>query len=126
MIGDLSISALGLCPPAMTNQLRSGETLATGGTLQAPTRPVTLVMQADGDLVLLKSGSERLWASETAGRGGTHVQMKPGGNLVLIGHRATIWETKTSGHRGARLVVQDDGNLVVYGKDKKFMWAGRK
>ena len=106
----------------MTNQLRSGETLATGGTLQAPTRPVTLVMQADGDLVLLKSGSERLWASETAGRGGTHVQMKPGGNLVLIGHRATVWETKTSGHRGARMVLQDDGNLVVYGADNTILW----
>ena len=48
--------------------------------------------------------------------------MKAGGNLVLIGHRATVWETKTSGHRGARLVVQDDGNLVVYGADSSILW----
>ena len=48
--------------------------------------------------------------------------MKAGGNLVLIGHRATVWDTKTSGHRGARLVVQDDGNLVVYGADNTILW----
>ena len=79
-------------------------------------------MQPDGDLVLLKSGAEKLWSSGTAGKGATHVQMKAGGNLVLVGHRATVWETKTSGHRGARLVVQDDGNLVVYGADNSILW----
>jgi Papain-like cysteine protease AvrRpt2 len=106
----------------MTNTLGPGQTLAAGHGLHAPTRPVTLVMQPDGDLVLLKSGAEKLWSSGTAGKGATHAQMKAGGNLVLIGHRATIWETKTSGSRGARLVVQDDGNLVVYGADSSVLW----
>ena len=72
--------------------------------------------------MLLKSGAETLWSSGTAGKGATHVQMRAGGNLVLVGHRATVWETKTSGHRGARLVVQDDGNLVVYGADNSIVW----
>ena len=107
----------------MTNQLRSGETLhATGGTLQAPTRPVRLVMQPDGDSSCSSPGPEKLWSSGTAGKGATHAQMRAGGNLVLVGHRATVWDTKTSGHRGARLVVQDDGNLVVYGADNSIVW----
>jgi len=106
----------------MTNNLGPGQTLAAGHELHAPTRPVTLVMQPDGDLVLLKSGAERLWSSGTAGKGATHAQMKAGGNLVLLGHRATVWEAKTGGHRGARLVVQDDGNLVVYGADNSVLW----
>src|SRR5947207_2809018 len=84
--------------------------------------PVTLVLQPDGDLALLTFGARKLWSSGTAGKGATHAQMKPGGNLVLVGHRATVWETKTSGHRGARLVVQDDGNLVVYGADNSILW----
>ena len=106
----------------MTNHLGPGQTLAAGHVLHAPTRPVTLVMQADGDLVLFKSGAERLWSSGTAGSGATHADMKPGGNLVLVGHRKTVWRSETSGHRGARLVVQDNGNLVIYGPDNAALW----
>ena len=79
-------------------------------------------MQADGDLVLLKSGAEKLWASGTAGKGATHAEMRAGGNLALVGSRKVVWQTKTNGHRGARLVVQDDGNLVVYGADQSVVW----
>jgi Papain-like cysteine protease AvrRpt2 len=106
----------------MQNQLGPGQTLAATRRLHAPTRPVTLVMQADGDLVLLKSGAEKVWSSKTAGSGATHAEMKPGGNLVLVGHRTTVWQSKTNGHRGARLVVQDDGNLVVYATDNSIVW----
>lgn len=97
----------------MTNHLGPGQTLAAGHELHAPTRPVTLVMQADGDLVLLKAGAERLWSSGTAGKGATHAEMRPGGNLALVGKRTVVWETKTNGNRGASLVVQDDGVLAV-------------
>ena len=106
----------------MTNVLGPGQTLAAGRRLHAPTRPVTLVMQPDGDLVLLKSGAEKLWASGTAGKGATHAEMRAGGNLALVGSRKVVWQTKTNGHRGARLVVQDDGNLVVYGADQSVVW----
>jgi len=106
----------------MTNHLGPGQTLAAGHELHAPTRPVTLVMQPDGDLVLLKSGAERLWASGTAGKGATHAEMRPGGNLALVGKRQVVWETKTNGHRGASLVVQDDGVLVVRGSDGADVW----
>jgi hypothetical protein len=106
----------------MATQLGPGQTLAAGRQLHAPTRPVTLAMQADGDLVLLKSGAERLWASGTAGSGATHAEMRAGGNLALVGRRKVVWETKTSGNRGARLVVQDDGNLVVRASDSSTVW----
>ena len=106
----------------MTNVLGPGQTLAAGRRLHAPTRPVTLVMQADGDLVLLKSGAETLWSAGTAGKGATHAEMRTGGNLALVGSRKVVWQTKTNGHRGARLVVQDDGNLVVYGADRSVVW----
>jgi hypothetical protein len=106
----------------MTNRLGPGQTLAAGHALHAPTRPVTLVMQADGDLVLLKSGAERLWAAGTAGSGATHAEMRPGGNLALLGQRKILWQTKTNGHRGASLVVQDDGRLVVRGTDGTDVW----
>src|SRR5436189_1445498 len=106
----------------MTNRLGPGQTLAAGHELHAPTRPVTLAMQPDGDLVLVKSGAERLWASGTAGSGATHAEMRAGGNLALVGKRKVIWQTKTNGHRGASLVVQDDGNLVVRGADGMDVW----
>jgi hypothetical protein len=106
----------------MTDHLGPGQTLAAGRQLHAPTRPVALTMQPDGDLVLAKAGGGRLWASGTAGSGATHAEMRPGGNLVLIGSRKVVWETKTNRHRGARLVVQDDGNLVVRGADDTTLW----
>jgi hypothetical protein len=106
----------------MTNHLGPGQTLAAGRQLHAPTRPVTLVMQADGELVLLKAGAERLWASGTAGSGATHAEMRPGGNLALVGRRKVVWQTETNGHRGASLVVQDDGVLVVRGIDGADVW----
>ena len=106
----------------MTNHLGPGQTLAAGAQLHAPTRPVTLVMQPDGNLVLLKSGAERLWASGTAGSGATHAEMRAGGNLALVGARKVLWETKTNGHRGASLVVQDDGVVVVRGTDGADIW----
>ena len=73
--------------PAMTNVLGPGQTLAAGRRLHAPTRPVTLVMQADGDLVLLKSGAEKLWAAGTAGKGATHAAILPRGRVRLPNRR---------------------------------------
>jgi hypothetical protein len=106
----------------MPTQLGPGQTLAAGRQLHAPTRPVTLAMEPGGDLVLSKAGGERLWAAGTAGSGATHAEMRPGGNLALVGKRKVVWETKTNGHRGATLVVQDDGNLVVRGTDGTPVW----
>ena len=107
----------------MSDRLGPGQTLAAGRRLHAPTRPVTLVMRPDGNLVLVKSGAEELWSSETAGKPATHATMRADGNLVVLGHRRTYWSSGTRGHAGASLVVQDDGNLVIYDAGRAPVWA---
>ncbi|MEU7203789.1 trypsin-like serine protease [Streptomyces sp. NPDC045470] len=82
----------------------------------------TLLMQRDGNLVLLhRESGVTLWASGTSGVG-NYARMQDDGNLVVYkagggqGKGGDLWSTKTSKNPGAFLHLQDDGNLVVYKK----------
>ncbi|MFI5532769.1 glycoside hydrolase domain-containing protein [Kitasatospora sp. NPDC051853] len=115
------------------NQLKAGWKLGSGQSLTST--DVTVVMQADGNLVAyLKSngssaGGAVIWSSNTYGNPGAYAQMQYDGNLVVYradGSMATggaVWSSGTWGNSGARVVLQEDGNLVIYRQDGSAAWA---
>ena len=107
----------------MGSQLGPGQALTVNQQLQAATRPLRLILQADGNLVLYKDGSQALWATATNGMAATQAVMQADGNFVVRAATKALWSSKTAGHPGAGLVLQDDGNLVVYDTGGHPLWS---
>jgi hypothetical protein len=79
--------------------------------------------QSDGNLVLLNSSGQVLWATGTEGRGEI-LRLQPDGNLVIYGGGRALWATNTDGNYGAFFAMQADGNLVMYRSDgQQALWA---
>ena len=97
------------------NALSAGQQLDVGDALDSDNGLVRLVLQQDGDLVLLRTlFRQPLWASNTAGRPIVRVVMEQDGNLV--GYSAAgdaVFATNTSGNPGAVARLEDDGNFVI-------------
>jgi peptidoglycan hydrolase-like protein with peptidoglycan-binding domain len=91
--------------------LNPNESLVRGQKLVSPNGQFQLVMQSDGNVVLLK-GAQALWNSNTQGRG-TKAIMQSDGNFVVYQNTAPIFQTGTNGRPGAVLRLQSDANLVV-------------
>ncbi|MGU7813833.1 protease pro-enzyme activation domain-containing protein [Burkholderia sp. AW49-1] len=88
--------------------LSSGQSLTSGNGINV------LVMQGDGNLVLLRQGAP-VWNSGTFGHSGAFAVMQTDGNLVVYGaDGAPLWNSGTGGDPGAATYVQDDGNVVIY------------
>jgi murein DD-endopeptidase MepM/ murein hydrolase activator NlpD len=82
-----------------------------------------LRFQSDGNLVLINSSGQVLWATGTEGRGKT-LAVQDDGNIVVYGDSGALWATNTSGNPGAFFAIQSDGNLVVYRSDgQQALWA---
>jgi len=98
--------------------LESGQSLASGQSLQSPGGRGALTMQPDGNLVLYDTKAQphkSIWATNTAGHAGATATMQADGNLVVSDRsRKPIWSSGSSGHAGASARLQDDGNFVVY------------
>lgn len=86
---------------------------------------VSLTLQADGNLVLVRTLFRQvLWASNTGGKPVNHVTMGEDGVLAICSPDGkSYWNTETFGHSGARLVLQDDGNLVVCDNENNSLWS---
>lgn len=107
----------------MASGMSSDTRLSAGESLTSENGQYRLDMQSDGNLVLYRSdGNAPLWASQTAGGGGTHAVMQDDGNLVIYGGSGAVWASDTAGNSGAALRVQDDGNVVIYQSGSP-LWA---
>ncbi|MFD7153917.1 hypothetical protein ACFV9C_04935 [Kribbella sp. NPDC059898] len=101
--------------------LRPGQYLKPGQYLRSLNKVYTLVMQTDGNAVLVK-GRTPIWATMTNRKSST-LMMRPDGNLVVISGRTTVWASGTAGSTGAILNVQNDSNLVLYNIRRKAVWS---
>lgn len=73
----------------------------------------TMIMQADGNLVLRDENGRALWHSGTVGTGYRAI-MQADGNLVVYNKdNWGVWSTGTARHDGAVLCLQGDGNVAV-------------
>jgi hypothetical protein len=83
----------------------------------------SLRFQSDGNLILINSSGQPLWATGTDRRGES-LSLQADGNLVIYGGGRALWATNTDGNPGAFLAIQADGNLVVYRSDgQQALWA---
>lgn len=108
---------------AVSNELRSGETIIPQQIITSTDGRFQLRFQTDGDIVLY-FGSTVLWSSGTANGQGMVLGMQGDGNLVLYSPAlSALWSTSTAGNAGAFLRVQNDGNVVVYSSTMTQLWA---
>jgi hypothetical protein len=113
------------------DRLTEGGTLTINQTLVSNNGDYTLVMQADGNLVLYTGWPgtpSPIWASNTEwlapAMRPTHAVMQNDGNFVLYNNTGVpAFATATDGHPGSYIVIQDDRNLVVYDPNNKPLWA---
>jgi hypothetical protein len=102
--------------------LINGQSLLPGQTLPSPNGLYQLTLQSDGNLVEYTSSGFPIWASGTAGKTVTRMQLQSNGNLVLLNGATVVWATNTGGHPDTWLGVQDDGNIDVYSGIKQ-LWT---
>ncbi|MFD6275209.1 mannose-binding protein [Streptomyces sp. NPDC060209] len=77
------------------------------------TNRIRMVMQPDGNLVVLNEEGKPIWASMTFGENHRAI-FQPDGNLVIHnGDDRPIWASKTHDHGGAQLVLRADAKVVV-------------
>jgi subtilase family serine protease len=99
--------------PAVWN---GGMTLSGGQSLTSGNGANVLVMQGDGNLVLMRQGVPQ-WSSSTYNHPGAYATMQADGNLVVYSSGgAPLWYSGTSGNPGAATYLQDDGNIVIYAR----------
>ena len=136
-------------PPPANAVLTSGQYLSQSVVSGAGTRigsqissnGTTLVMQADGNLVMYAgatswgryypAASTAIWNSGTWGNPGAYAVMQADGNFVVYkgpwASKVAIWNSGTFGNSGSQLHLQYDRNLVIYkpavvGTGKSAIW----
>lgn len=112
-------------PPTQPDRLLSGQGLLLGKFIKSADGRFTLIMQADGNLVLYGPQNQPLWASGTYGLNNVFdVIMQEDGNLVIYDtNNNPLWASSTFGHPGAILIVHIDGNAVISDTSNDTLWA---
>ncbi|MFD3654590.1 mannose-binding protein [Streptomyces sp. NPDC058620] len=77
------------------------------------TNRIRMVMQTDGNLVVMNEQGKPIWASMTFGANHRAI-FQPDGNLVIHnGADRAIWASRTHDHGGAQLVLRADAKVVI-------------
>ena len=124
VLSVLAVVSVAQAAPPTT--LTAGGRLDAGETLRSANGSYRLVMQHDGNLVVLTAANRPLWASGTGGNAGAYLVMQGDGNAVVYRAGRALWHTHTAGNAGARLVMQSDANLVVYRAGGSAAWASKQ
>ena len=105
-----------------SDTLSRGNSLHAGDEMYSGNKAAFVSVQTDGNMVVYEKPSGHvLWASNTQGGSGTHLEMQGDGNLVLYDGSKVLWASNTNG--GSRLLMQSDCNLVLYNSDNSVGWA---
>lgn len=106
---------------AGSDRLVRNETLAANQSLYSANRSYRLTMQGDGNLVLY-SGSQAIWSTNTMGSGANRAILQSDGNFVVYSPSRAVWASNSMGSGADRFVVQNDRNLVIY-SGTRAVWA---
>ncbi|OWA51283.1 putative Fibroblast growth factor receptor 3 [Hypsibius exemplaris] len=110
-------------PMGFPDFLAEGQYLRQGESLYSQSRNARLMMQTNGNLVLLEQPSGNvIWDTKTSGRNVTHALIN--GQLVLVENdsHAPHWTTDCSNSFGSTLMLQNDRDLVLYCADGTVAW----
>ena len=103
--------------------LGSQRALKPGQALFSTNRIYRLMMQTDGNLVLVKNGKTALWHTGTGKNPNAWAVMQGDGNLIVYtAANKPLWSSKTAPRAGAVLQQLNDGNAVImHGRTR--VWA---
>lgn len=98
----------------LNSVLNPNELLEAGQYLLSSDRHDELLMQTDGNLVILDlTSGDTIWETATDIEN-SHVIMQSDGNLAIYGpYGKLLWSSNTSGHPGAIATLKTGGDLVV-------------
>jgi hypothetical protein len=100
--------------PVWTTTIVEGTTVWEKGDVVQSNR-TKVVMQTDGDLVIVDEFGGIRWRSGTAGHGERAVFQADGNFVVYDGSWSAWWASNTAGLTGAHLALAPDGNVdIVY------------
>ncbi|OON78069.1 mannose-binding protein [Streptomyces tsukubensis] len=77
------------------------------------TNRIRMVMQPDGNLVVLNEHDKPVWASMTFGSNHRAIFQSDGNLVIHNGDDRPIWASKTHMYPGAQLVLRADGKVVI-------------
>lgn len=110
--------------PPWSARLHARQFLRVGESLTSFDRRFTLVLQADGNLVLYGPGGSVLWASGTDGQPVLQAVMQEDGNFVVYAPDGTpTWAAGTDGNPDSQLVLESSGQVVIYNTRGAAIWA---
>ena len=127
--GNMVVVAPGFWPTWMSHShsawMLAGKRLvgAYNQFLTSPNGLNTLVMRADGNLVL-NNGGRALWATRTMGANRV-LLMRTNGSATVYQDSKVLWYTPTGGHPGSALVVNNDGKVIILGRDWRILWSSK-
>jgi hypothetical protein len=105
--------------------LGPGDTMENGETLLSADGRFRLLVQDDGDLVMLnyREGGKIQWRAETAGSGAIAALMLQNGVFCLANKRGElVYQTRTF-DAGSYVRMQNNGNLVMYNPNGYTPWS---
>jgi hypothetical protein len=106
------------------NRLVANQQLKINDSVSSLSGKVTLVMQADGNLVIYRVGNGALWSTNTWGKPVTHTIMQADGNLVCYDDAgAPYWSSNTWDTKAAYAELLDDGTLVLCDPTGQVLWS---
>lgn len=108
------------------NTLNVDEQLLKSESLTSNNGQYKLLLQEDGNLVILRAGTNVIWASGTDRKPVQKLIMQADGNLVLyLPNKKPVWASGTDGKGADKVVLQNNGNLVLYRPNGSQVWATR-
>jgi hypothetical protein len=88
--------------------------LKAGQALFSTNRIYRVIMQSDGNLVLVKNGKTALWHTTTGKNPGAWAIMQSDGNLIVYSSaNKPLWSSKTAIRTGSVLQMLNTGNAVI-------------
>ncbi len=99
---------------APRSELAPGGVLERGQSILSPSGTFRAVLEADGNLVVVRKGGRTQWATGSEGLGARRLTLLPDGNLVIERRRGSVvWSSHTKPTARDRLVVTDGGQLAI-------------
>lgn len=104
------------------NVLGNNQTLRAGENLHSSDDRYYLRMQPDGNFVLYDNGTAIWWTNTWGNPGSSVVMQADGNLVVYRPDGTAIWSTETWGTDADRLVLYDDGDLVLLDPTGQLIW----
>jgi hypothetical protein len=98
--------------PASSDTMSPGQQIEQGGAITSLNGQYQLRLQNDGNLVVYGNGIP-VWSLGTT-TGAVLANQCDGNLVLYNASGTALWASGTAGNGGSRLVMQNDGNLVLY------------